>query len=239
MRLSSLQRAKPPAGASSRLYRVTLTQAGDCRAGRRSVRFVWRVANATTGAPVKALQPWLGHDMHVAVARADLGYFEHSHGDAVGAAGSGGGAQAGSHAEHGGSGGGAAGGSAAGGSGGGAQAGSPAGHGGGSGGDGQLDSLGVMVGCVGHPALCMHKHRRLRQALVTAQHRRLQQHDGHGGGGGGGGGSSSASTTSSSRRFGPDIAATISFPSAGSYLLVGQMRVGGELVLAPFAVSCS
>jgi len=38
--------------------------------------------------------------------------------------------------------------------------------------------------------------------------------------------------------FGPAVTAEVTFPKAGLYVLIGQLRRGDELILAPFYVDC-
>jgi hypothetical protein len=40
-------------------------------------------------------------------------------------------------------------------------------------------------------------------------------------------------------RFGPVLKTEVVFPSAGKYLLVGQVSRGNELILLPLVVSCT
>lgn len=77
--------------------------------------------------------------------------------------------------------------------------------------------------------------------------RRLLQHEGHdmadmaavAGGAGAAGVAGGAGSSTKQTGFGPSIKATVTFPSAGRYLLVGQLARGSELILLPLFVSCS
>lgn len=45
--------------------------------------------------------------------------------------------------------------------------------------------------------------------------------------------------SSGGEAFGPQVSAEITLPEAGVYVLVGQLRRGEELILAPFYISCA
>lgn len=185
--LAALQQPKPAAGAAAAtaarlLYHVRLEPADrpQCAVGLES-RYVWHVSAVAPGDAANKLQPvqdlgaWLGHPMHVAIARADLAFFQHMHGEAMPqpqprpAAANASAASPGAAAAGGGSG----------------------AHGGGQ-----------------HGA--SHGGRRLASHIFGSRE----------------------------DVFGPRLSMVFTAPAPGLYLLVGQIRRGNDLILAPFFLRC-